>query len=58
MKICKKMLHVQAIIGKLSHEIQFLNDAIHVKILNNPENFKILKFYWEIYTKKLVLYEL
>ena len=45
MKICKKMLHVQAIIGKLSHEIQFLNDAIHVKILSNPENFKILKFY-------------
>ena len=37
-------------IAKLNDEIQFLNDAIHVQILNNPENEMLLK---NLYTNRL-----
>ena len=37
-KKVKKMSRVQTSISKSSDEIQFLNDAMQVQILNNPEN--------------------
>ena len=37
-------------IAKLNDEIQFLNDAIHVQILNNPENEMLLR---NLYTNRL-----
>ena len=37
-------------IAKLNDEIQFLNDVIHVQILNNPENEMLLK---NLYTNRL-----
>ena len=38
-----KMSHGKTNIAKLSDEIQSLNDAIHVQILNNPENEMLLR---------------
>ena len=38
-----KMSLVERSIAKLNDEIQFLNDAIHVQILNNPENEMLLR---------------
>ena len=38
-----KMSRVETSIAKLNDEIQFLNDAIHVQILNNPENEMLLR---------------
>ena len=34
----EKMSHFEISMAKLNDEIQFLNDAIHAKILNNPGN--------------------
>ena len=45
-----KMSLVETSIAKLNDEIQFLNDAIHVQILNNPENEMLLK---NLYTNRL-----
>ena len=45
-----KMSHGETYITKLSDEIQSLNDAIHVQILNNPENEMLLR---NLYTKRL-----
>ena len=42
-KKVKKMSRVQTSISKSSDEIQFLNDAIQVQILNNPENEMLLR---------------
>ena len=39
----KKMSCVETSIAKLSDEIQFLNDAIHVQTLNNTENEMLLR---------------
>ena len=45
-----KMSLVETSIAKLNDEIQFLNDAIHVQILNNPENEMLLR---NLYTNRL-----
>ena len=45
-----KMSLVERSIAKLNDEIQFLNDAIHVQILNNPENEMLLR---NLYTNRL-----
>ena len=45
-----KMSRVETSIAKLNDEIQFLNDAIHVQILNNPENEMLLR---NLYTIRL-----
>ena len=37
-ELVEKMSRVETSIAKLNDEIQFLNNAIHVQILNNPEN--------------------
>ena len=39
----EKMSCVETSIAKLNDEIQFLKDAIHVQILNNPENEMLLR---------------
>ena len=46
----EKMSRVKTSIAKLSDEIRFLNDAIHVQILNNPDNEMLLR---NLYTKRL-----
>ena len=46
----KKMSRVETSIVKLSDEIRFLSDAIHVQILNNPDNEM---FQRNLYTKRL-----
>ena len=46
----EKMSRVETSIAKLSDEIRFLNDAIHVQILNNPDNEMLLR---NLYTKRL-----
>ena len=46
----EKMSRVETSIVKLSDEIEFLNDAIHVQILNNPHNEILLR---NFYTKRL-----
>ena len=38
------MSRVETSIAKLNYEIQFLNDAIHVQILTNPENEMLLRY--------------
>ena len=38
----KKMSCVERSVAKLNDEIQFLNDAIHVQVLNDPENEMLL----------------
>ena len=43
MKIFKKISRVKTSIAKLSDEIRFLNDAIHVQILDNPDNEMLLR---------------
>ena len=42
-ELVEKMSRVETSIAKLNDEIQFLNDAIHVQILNNPENERLLR---------------
>ena len=37
------MSHFEIIMAKLNDEIQFLNDAIHANILNNPGNKILLR---------------
>ena len=49
-ELVEKMSRVETSIAKLNDEIQFLNDAIHVQILNNPENEMLLK---NLYTNRL-----
>ena len=49
-ELIEKMSHVETSIAKLNDEIQFLNDAIHVQILNNPENEMLLR---NLYTNRL-----
>ena len=49
-----KMSLVETSIAKLNDEIQFLNDAIHVQILNNPENEMLLR---NLYTIRLELHK-
>ena len=49
-KKVKKMSRVQTSISKSSDEIQFLNDAIQVQILNNPENEMLLR---NVYARRL-----
>ena len=39
----EKMSRVETSIAKLNDEIQFLNDAIHIQILNNPQNEMMLR---------------
>ena len=46
----EKMSCVETSIAKLNDEIQFLKDAIHVQILNNPENEMLLR---NLYTNHL-----
>ena len=46
----EKMSHVETSIAKLNNEAEFLNDAIHVQILNNPENEMLLR---NLYTNRL-----
>ena len=46
----EKMSHVETMIAKLNDEIKFLNDPIHVQILNNPENELLLR---NLYTNRL-----
>ena len=46
----EKMSRVETSIAKLNDEIQFLNDAIHIQILNNPENEMMLR---NFYTNRL-----
>ena len=46
----EKMSRVETSITRLNDEIQFLNDAIHVQILNNPENEMLLR---NLYTNRL-----
>ena len=48
-ELVEKMSRVKTSIAKLN-EIQFLNDAIHVQILNNPENEMLLR---NLYTNRL-----
>ena len=48
-ELVEKMSRVETSIAKLN-EIQFLNDAIHVQILNNPENEMLLR---NLYTNRL-----
>ena len=38
----EKMSCVETSVAKLNDEIQFLNDAIHVQVLNDPENEMLL----------------
>ena len=40
--LSKKMSCVERSVAKLNDEIQFLNDAIHVQVLNDPENEMLL----------------
>ena len=49
-ELVEKMSLVETSIAKLNDEIQFLNDAIHVQILNNPENEMLLR---NLYTNRL-----
>ena len=49
-ELVEKMSRVETSIAKLNDEIQFLNDAIHVQILNNPENEMLLR---NLYTNRL-----
>ena len=49
-ELVEKMSRVETSIAKLNNEIQFLNDAIHVQILNNPENEMLLR---NLYTNRL-----
>ena len=49
-KKVKKMSRVQTSISKSSDEIKFLNDAIQVQILNNPENEMLLR---NVYARRL-----
>ena len=49
-KKVKKMSRVQTSISKSSDEIQFLNDAMQVQILNNPENEILLR---NVYARRL-----
>ena len=49
-ELVQKMSSVETSIAKLNDEIQFLNDAIHVQILNNPENEMLLR---NLYTNRL-----
>ena len=49
-ELVEKMWRVETSIAKLNDEIQFLNDAIHVQILNNPENEMLLR---NLYTNRL-----
>ena len=41
-----KMSRLKRSIAKLNDEIQFLNYAIHVQILNNPENEMMLRNFY------------
>ena len=49
-ELVEKMSRVETSIAKLNDEIQFLNDAIHVQILINPENEMLLR---NLYTNRL-----
>ena len=49
-ELVEKMSRVETSIAKLNYEIQFLNDAIHVQILTNPENEMLLRY---LYTNRL-----
>ena len=42
-ELVQKMSSVETSIAKLNDEIQFLNDAIHAQILNNPGNEMLLR---------------
>ena len=53
-ELVQKMSSVETSIAKLNDEIQFLNDAIHVQILNNPENEMLLR---NLYTIRLELHK-
>ena len=53
-QLVEKMSRVETSIAKLNDEIQFLNDAIHVQILNNPENEMLLR---NLYTIRLELHK-
>ena len=53
-ELVEKMSRVETSIAKLNDEIQFLNDAIHVQILNNPENEMLLR---NLYTIRLELHK-
>ena len=46
----EKMSRFETSIAKLNDEIQFLNDAIHAQILNNPGNEMLLR---NLYTNRL-----
>ena len=49
-ELVQKMSSVETSIAKLNDEIQFLNDAIHAQILNNPGNEMLLR---NLYTNRL-----
>ena len=54
-ELVEKMSRVETSIAKLNDEIQFLNNAIHAQILNNPENEMLLRnfipFVWKSFIK-------
>ena len=49
-ELVEKMSRVETSIAKLNDEIKFLDDAIHVQILNNPKNEMFLR---NLYTNRL-----
>ena len=46
----KELLQLEKRIGSISNQIQFLSDAIHVQIMNTPENEALVR---EIYSETL-----
>ena len=49
-ELVEQMSRVETSIAKLNEEIQFLNDTIHVQILNNPQKEMLLR---NLYTIRL-----
>ena len=47
---CQQYADLSDTIAKISDELRFLNDAIHIQVLNNPDNEVYIK---EIYADRL-----